>query len=168
MPHKLLAVFLTFALSCMVMGHVYAAAQPETPKAEEKKSEESDAESSHGDSEKGGEGEKAKKPADRYVQLDPIIVPVLQKDGLQQVVSMVVVIEAKDADKADIVRDKKPKLADAFLSDMYGVFSRPENLDNGIVKISELKTRMMELAAKILGPDVVADVLLQVLQQRPA
>lgn len=144
-----LGVFLATSLPVLAAEH--------GEKKEEKKEEKGE--------KKEGEAET---PLDRYVQLDPIIIPVIQRDGLQQVISMVVVIEAKSASLAQDVRDKKPKLADAFLSDMYGTFSRPSNMNDGVVKISELKTRMVQIAAEILGPDVVQDVLLQVLQQRPA
>src|SRR5688500_3782577 len=61
--------------------------------------------------------------ASQFVQLDPLILPIVGKDGLSQVVSLVVVIETVDeAGKAEI-EYLAPRLKDAFIQDMYGLLS---------------------------------------------
>ena len=63
----------------------------------------------------------------------------------------------------------QPKIKDAFISEMYGVIHNPAGLQEGnIVKVRILKERLGKIGRKVLGDDVVNDVLLQVVQQRPA
>ncbi len=113
---------------------------------------------------KGGHGE-----AVEFVQLDPLILPIVDRNGLSQVVSIVVALEVPSKADADKVKMLQPKLKDAFISEMYGVIHHPAGLQEGnLVKVQILKDRLGKIGRKVLGDEVVNDVLLQVVQQRPA
>lgn len=103
-----------------------------------------------------------------YVQMQPIILPIIDSAGLSQVVSLVIAIEVDDPAKADKIKGILPKLTDAYLSDMYGSLSKKAAMEGGVVRISILKERLIKVTTKVLGAGVANDVLLQVLQQRPA
>lgn len=119
----------------------------------------------------GAEAEKAALESDgealkiTYVEMDPIILPIIGRDGISQTVSMVVSIQVADDLKAEEVRQHLPRLADAYLSDMYGTLSQQAAMDAGVIKVSMLKSRLAAITHKVMGEGVVQDVLLQVLQQ---
>lgn len=102
-----------------------------------------------------------------FVQLDPLILPIIGKDGLSQVVSVVVVIETTDeATKAEI-EHLSPRLKDAFIQDMYGVLSDETIMRGGVIQVTTLKDRLYKISNHVLGEGKATQVLLQVVQQRP-
>jgi flagellar FliL protein len=113
---------------------------------------------------KGGEHEEA---ASQFVQLDPLILPIVGKDGFTQVVSMVVVIETPDEASKAKIEYLSPRLKDAYIQDMYGVLSQETMADNGVLHVTALKNRLQKVSDKVLGDGMAKDVLLQVVQQRP-
>jgi flagellar basal body-associated protein FliL len=104
-------------------------------------------------------------PALHFVELNPLIIPVINEHGVTKMVSLVVAVEVDSQEKADKVTKYSPRLTDAYLSDLYGAFSHYDP-NKGVLPIAYLKKRLNKMSAKVLGDDVVADVLLQVLQSR--
>lgn len=105
-----------------------------------------------------------------FVQLDPLILPVIDETGVTQVVSIVVVLEVPDASAANDVKKYTPRLKDAYIQAMYGVLNKNVKntaLQNGVIQVGMLKERMHSISQKVMGPDKISDVLLQVVQQRP-
>lgn len=102
-----------------------------------------------------------------FVQLDPLILPVIDGHGVSQTVSVVVSIEVADDKAMDNVANKKPVLTDAYLQDMYGTLSKKDAMPNGTLEIGKLKTRLNKITQTVMGDGVVRDVLLQVVQQHP-
>jgi len=127
----------------------------------------------------GGHGEEAKKEDHggddghgggrgvQFVELDPLILPIIDNNGVNQVVSLVVALEVKDSWAAAKVEKMEPKLKDAYIQDMYGVLNEHAALKGGVIQVNKIKKRLNRITAEILGDDVVQDVLLQVVQQRP-
>lgn len=103
----------------------------------------------------------------QFVELNPLILPVITSEGRTEVVSLVVAIEVDSQEKADKVTKFQPRLTDAFLSDLYGAFS-DKMPASGVIPIAYLKERLNFMSAKVLGEHVVSDVLVQVMQKRPA
>jgi len=101
----------------------------------------------------------------QFIELSPLLLPVINKRGVTQMVSLVIAVEVDSQEKADKVNKYSPRLADAYLSDLYGVFSnKPPK--NGIIPIHYLKERLNKMSGKVLGDEVVDDVLVQVMQSR--
>jgi len=100
-----------------------------------------------------------------YVEMMPIILPIIDRDGISQTISMVVSVQVPNEAKAEEVRQNMPRLADAYLSDMYGTLSKQASMEGGVIKVSMLKERLNSITKKVLGEGVADDVLLQVLQQ---
>jgi len=101
-----------------------------------------------------------------YVKLDPLLLPIIDEDGIQQVVSMVVSIEV-EADNAAKVKQKGPRLTDAYIQNMYGILHRHAALKDGIIQVRIIKDRLNKVTDEVLGHDIDAEVLLQLVQQRP-
>lgn len=102
-----------------------------------------------------------------FVELDPLILPIIDSEGVTQTVSLVVALEVADANTAAKVKGMSPRLKDAYIQDMYGVLNAKAALKGGVIQVGMLKERLNKVSHKVLGDDVVQDVLLQVVQQRP-
>lgn len=102
-----------------------------------------------------------------FVEMSPLVLPVVDKNGVSQVISIVVSLEVKDDVVAKEVERFTPRLKDAYIQDMYGVLTRQAAMDGGVVQVGYIKDRLNKVTAKVLGQDKVRGVLLQVVQQRP-
>lgn len=111
--------------------------------------------------------EKAKTKDADFVELDPLVLPIIDKYGVSQVVSLVVALEIGDKHNTEIVTKLSPKLKDAYIQDMYGTLNKKAALEGGVVQVGVIKNRLNKITDDVLGKNVVSDVLLQVVQQRP-
>ena len=105
-------------------------------------------------------------PAAQYVELDPLILPIVDKTGVTQTLSLVVMIEVGTPEAAAKVEELAPRLNDAYIQGMYGTLNKHEALQGGVVQVGMLKEKLNGISHKVLGEGVVNDVLLQVVQQR--
>lgn len=103
----------------------------------------------------------------RFVELDPIILPIIDQSGVSQVVTLIVSLEVLGDANADFAKQLAPRLKDAFIQDMYGVLNRKASMEGGVVKVDDLKKRLSRVSTKILGDSKVNGVLLQAVNQRP-
>ncbi|MEM8833427.1 MAG: flagellar basal body-associated FliL family protein [Pseudomonadota bacterium] len=103
----------------------------------------------------------------RFVKLDPIVLPIIDSNGVSQVVTLVVSLEVNGDDNAEFAASMTPRLKDAYIQDMYGVLNRKASMEGGVIKVDELKERLNRISAKVLGENKVNSVLLQVVNQRP-
>lgn len=108
----------------------------------------------------------AEAPKEQFVQLDPLILPLIGDNGVTQTISLVVSIEVPSEEAAKEVERLSPRLKDAFIQDMYGALNRKSTMDNGVLQVAPIKARLNKVSVKVLGEDKVNDVLLQIVQQR--
>ena len=103
-----------------------------------------------------------------FVELGPLVLPIVDANGVSQTVSMVVALEVKNGSAVGKVQKYEPKLKDAFIQDMYGVLNRHAALKGGVIQVGVIKERLNKISDRVMGDDeIVQDVLLQVVQQRP-
>lgn len=113
----------------------------------------------------GGEEAAAATPDFEYLDMKPLVLPIITEKGLTQQVSLVISLEVPYGTK-DKVKAMEPKLADAYISDLYGALGTGHGLmKNNVIDIPAIKARLSKNTVKVLGPDKVNDVLLQVVQQ---
>ncbi len=105
--------------------------------------------------------------AKEYVKLDPLLLPIIDDDGVQQVVSMVVAIEVDGVFDADKVKAMKPKLTDAYIQEMYGALNKHAAFKGGVIQVVMIKDKLNKITHEVMGDDIHTEVLLQVVQQRP-
>jgi len=117
--------------------------------------------------EEKAEGGKEAESTISFVQMSPLVLPIVDKNGVSQVVSIVISLEVKDPESAKEVEKFTPRLKDAYIQDMYGALTRQAAMEGGVVQVGYIKSRLNKVTAKIMGQDKVRDVLLQVVQQRP-
>lgn len=101
-----------------------------------------------------------------FVKLDPLILPIVDSNGVTQTVSIVISIEVADEEAAARVEAMQPRLKDAFLQDMYGMLSQKAVMKGGVIEVAKIKARLNNISHKVMGGDTVKEVLLQVVQQR--
>lgn len=100
-----------------------------------------------------------------YVDLTPLSVPVINDAGLIQQVSVAVSLECPMG-KRDQVNAFKPRLMDAYLRELYGALGSGRVMMHGnVVDVEAIKTRLGAVTQKVVGPDLVSDVLLQSVHQ---
>lgn len=103
-----------------------------------------------------------------FVKMDPLTLPVVNKNGVVQIVNISITLEVEDAEKAKEVEKFAPRLKDAYIQDMYGALSSNTAMTQGVVDVEVVKKRLNAITQKVIGNDSVRDVLLQAVQQRKA
>lgn len=101
------------------------------------------------------------------VKFDPVLVPVVDRDGVSQVVTLVVGLEIIHGANIDHVKMMSPKLKNAYIQDMYGVLNRHAAMKGGTLGVDLIKSRLSKISQRILGEDVVYEVKVEAVQQRP-
>ncbi|MEJ0063820.1 MAG: hypothetical protein WDO70_11675 [Alphaproteobacteria bacterium] len=101
-----------------------------------------------------------------YVSIGPIILPVVTDAGPQQIITMIVSLQVKDTNVSDDVRERLPRLVDAYMRALYGKLDG-KNMQHGtIVNIDFIKRQVTAATDEIMGKGVVEDVLIQAVAQR--
>ena len=101
-----------------------------------------------------------------FVELKPLVLPIVDRDGVSQIISIVISLETDDPEKAAQVELMRPRLTDAYIQGMYGVLNSKSVMADGILQVGYIKNRLHAITVKVMGEDKVNDVLLQVVQQR--
>lgn len=102
-----------------------------------------------------------------FAQIGPMIIPVLGAKTVEQNITITVSLEVDDDAAKDIVKAQSPRLVDAYVQALYGGIDKGQVLEGQLLNIPAVKTKLMEATEKVLGPDVVSDVLIQSVNQRP-
>jgi flagellar FliL protein len=102
-----------------------------------------------------------------FVEISPLMFPVIDKNGSHQMISLVVAVEVRDQHSAEMVTRLTPRLNDAYIQNLYGYLNNYVTMNGGPIHIGELKKRLRGVTADVIGKDSFNDVLLQVVQQRP-
>ncbi len=102
-----------------------------------------------------------------FVEISPLVFPLIDINGAHQIVSLVISIEVKDHEGAEMVNRLTPRLNDAYIQDLYGYLSRNARMHGGIIEVQEVKKRLHHVTSRVIGDNYINDVLLQVVQQRP-
>ena len=117
-------------------------------------------------SSKKADKEYAKNAHYEFVELEPLILPIIDEKGVNQTVSMVIALEVANANDATKVQNLSPRLKDAYIQKMYGMLNRHAAFKGGVLQVDEIKEQLNAISDTVLGDDLVHDVLLQVVQQR--
>jgi flagellar basal body-associated protein FliL len=116
--------------------------------------------------EEGDKKEKAIGSGPTYVEISPFIIPVIGDNGPREMVTLIIVLEVADLEKAEYVRRRLPKLNDAYMRALYGALDRNTIRRRGVIDVSMLKGRLADATLKAIGPGYVDDVLVQAVGER--
>ena len=92
------------------------------------------------------------------VRLDPLVVSIQRNGVVEKHIGFVIVLEVADAAAQVKVQDMMAKLTDSFVVDINALASLPRAADNGIDQ-EALKRRLSASCVRVLGPDVVKNIV---------
>ncbi len=101
-----------------------------------------------------------------YVNIAPFVLPVIGEKGPEQLISLVITLEVVDGKAAAIIKQRLPRLNDAYLQTLYGALDQKLVNKGQLVDIGLVKQRLRAPTERILGPDVAKDILVQAVAQR--
>lgn len=102
-----------------------------------------------------------------YVAMEQITLPIITDKGVTQQLSLDISLEVEAGAGKDIAA-LRPKLADAYIQDLYGALGAGHAFVRGdIIDVRQIKKRLVSVTDKVLGAENrVHDVLLEVVKQR--
>ena len=103
----------------------------------------------------------------QYVELDALTVTIFRDDAPVGQLTTRLVLQLHPAAARSTVVAAKVKLRDAMLRELFRLVER-EARNGPTVDLDLVKARMVKVARSQLGPDIVADVLVQALLRRGA
>ena len=104
--------------------------------------------------------EDGEKPA--FIALDPFIVPVIRGNEIVRHVNLEITLELAPGVAEDDVNEMMTFLRDAFIKRLHGIIGRRHGRreDEGL-DMARIKRGLLADSARVLGPDIVRDVLIQ-------
>ena len=91
---------------------------------------------------------------------------MIGEKGPEQLISLVITLEVADGKAATIIKQRLPRLNDAYLQTLYGALDQKLVNKGQLVDIGLVKQRLRAPTERILGPDVAKDILVQAVAQR--
>lgn len=101
-----------------------------------------------------------------FLEMDSLNVPVIKNGVIQRYVLLRVTLDMRDAEARTLAIAAMPKLRDRFINDLYGYFENLPASEKG-VNIKTIKRRMLRTSNGVLGADVVRDILILGVFERP-
>lgn len=110
-------------------------------------------------------------PATAFLRMSSIVVPIIAKDpatGRDKVEQFVTFVATVEVVETELVKAQGMKviIQDRLFRELYGAADERKIMRGNLVDLEEVKKVMKAAAIKVLGPDAVRDVLLQVVTQR--
>ncbi len=100
-----------------------------------------------------------------YYTLQPFTVPVVRDGRIARHVSLLITLETSGLANKDKILEARKRLRDSFLRDLHGVMSIRRK-DGRSFKTSVLKKRLMAASKRVLGEDIVRDILIEIALER--
>ena len=104
--------------------------------------------------------EAAKPSGPVFVKLPPIILPVFNGNTVARQAGVTLALELNEGKAESDIEPQRRRLVDAFISDLYAMFEERHDEDR-VIDAALIKGRLGETAARILGPGIVREVLIQ-------
>lgn len=105
-------------------------------------------------------------PESFFVKMDPMILPIINDQGVQEVISVLIALEVDDQPTIEKVNHLAPKLSDAYMRALYGRLDNKVYRNGSFIDVNKLKTKLEKVTETVAGKGVVKDVLIQGVNQR--
>ncbi len=100
-----------------------------------------------------------------YYTLQAFNVPIVRDGRIARHVSLLITLETRGVTNKDKILEARKRLRDLFLRDLHAVMSIRRK-DGRSFKTSVLKKRLMAVSKRVLGEDIVRDILIEIAFQR--
>jgi hypothetical protein len=94
-----------------------------------------------------------------FIPVDRITVAVFRDGEVTQHLIFILKLEISDRNASGVVIEKMPRLTDAFMRDLHTLASAPNAAQEGLDMV-QAKRRLLASSVRVLGPNVVRDVLI--------
>ena len=94
-----------------------------------------------------------------FIPIDRITVAVFRDGEVAQHLIFILKLEVADRAASGLVIEKMPRLTDAFMRDLHALASAPNAATDGL-DMALAKRRLMNTSIRVLGPDIVRNVLI--------
>ncbi|MDE1900375.1 MAG: hypothetical protein KGI37_01880 [Alphaproteobacteria bacterium] len=101
-----------------------------------------------------------------YVHIDPMVLPVIDANGVEQIVTLLFQVQVKDFDAADQMQSHMPQIMDALMQNLYGQLGSGVLRNGKLVNVVKVKQRAIAAVSGVIGAKNVSDVLVQGISQR--
>ncbi|MDX2029013.1 MAG: hypothetical protein SFW62_10340 [Alphaproteobacteria bacterium] len=101
-----------------------------------------------------------------YVRLPVLILPIISETGVQQLVTMQIVIEVKDFGVGDDVHSNIPRVMDSLMRALYGGLGQGSLRNGYMLDVNKVKAKATAAIQEVVGAGNVRRVLLENVSQR--
>ncbi|MDD3028682.1 MAG: hypothetical protein PHS57_00155 [Alphaproteobacteria bacterium] len=103
-----------------------------------------------------------------YVNLSPLVVPIVREDGVEQIVSLLLTVHVKSTEASMLLQKNLPRITDALYSRLYGSLEATSGFEYRSKKlnIETIKSKAVDAVSSVIGRENVVDVLIRGLTQR--
>ena len=102
-----------------------------------------------------------------FVDLDPIVLPVIERDRVTRQIGIMLTLELADGQsEKNIDGEKRLRLMDAFVRELHLIYSA-RSTGERIVDEAVIKQRLLRSADGVLGKGVVHAILVRRLVEQP-
>lgn len=108
--------------------------------------------------------EEVVQPLPEFEEIDSLSIPVIRNGKVMKFVLLKVAVELTDGDYRTRVQSYMPRLKDAYLRELHGYFATVPVDDP--INVRAVTKRLMRASARVLGPGVVKDILVQGVYER--
>ena len=98
-------------------------------------------------------------PIPEFVEIAPFTLPVMRAGRVEQLVKVIIVVEVPPDGSIRIVYKSQRRLKDAYLSELYKLFSRRFVWESGNLEYF-VRRRLMVVSEVVVGPGVVQNILI--------
>lgn len=102
-----------------------------------------------------------------FIDMDPIMVPLLQGNAVAATVQIQIKLETEGQDNAIFLKRRMPKISDAFVRDLHAFMPRMLK-DQERIDVLILKQRLQVIGDRLFGKGYIKDVLVQSVIDTPA
>ena len=153
-------------LSVVVPMHVFAAEEG-AKKAEKQEAEKKEAEKPEKNGKDNSDVTGGRFEGDPiYVHVPPMILPIINQNGAEQLVTIILDIQAKNFHAADQLHTNMPRVMDSLMRALYGGLGEGSLRNGKLVNVDKVKNMALRAVGNIVGADNITDVLIQGVSQR--
>ncbi|MDR3424982.1 MAG: hypothetical protein P4M13_07910 [Alphaproteobacteria bacterium] len=101
-----------------------------------------------------------------YVHISPMVLPVINDAGVEQLVTILFDVQVKDFDATQQMNTNMPRVMDSLMRHLYGGLGEGVLRNGKLVNVNKVKQKAIDAVAEVIGKDNVIDVLVQGIGQR--
>lgn len=94
-----------------------------------------------------------------YFEMRPLLAPVMDERRIDRYISLGITLQIYDEADTPFIFERLTALRNAFIQDLH-FQAHLKEVDNRPINLRRIKARFKRLADRVLGPDIVEDVLI--------